>query len=207
MTMKKLTLLTLLCLLIFSKSFAQRINYVEDSLLKKSALKVEFFSPLTGNLTLGYERYINNFTGIEAKIGIIGIGTQPAYEASGVFLKVGPKFKLKPTYAVDGTFGTHLLRGSYIRPEIAISTFQMKDQFEPWNNPTNDERQVFSGALLINYGHQYVLGRVMTLDWHVGMGYAFTNHEDQVYYFGYSGGTSEFPIAFSAGFTVGILLR
>lgn len=181
--------------------FAQQIVLEPDSLTKKSILKFEFFSPLSGNTTIGYERYIKNFTSIEAKVGIIGLGKKvDGNRNSGIFLKVGPKFKLKPEYATEGTFGTHLLRGSYIRPEIGLSVFDHQEY-------ERGSKTVTSAAILINYGKQYILGRIMSLDWHIGLGYGFSNDGDQGYYFGYSAGDSDFPMAISAGFTLGVLLR
>jgi hypothetical protein len=204
--MRYTTLIILTVFTFISKVTAQEIILEPDSALKKKVIKFEFFSPLTGNTTFGYEQYLKNFTSIEAKIGIIGLGKQNLFSASGVFLKVGPKFKLKPSYATKGTFGTHLLRGTYIRPEIAVSFFKWQDEdfFTLLNRPK--EINVKSVALLINYGKQFVLGKIMTLDWHFGIGYGFSNHEDQGYYFGYSAGNSNTPIAFSTGFTLGFLL-
>ncbi len=203
--MKKLTILILLAVL-SSHAYAQRVEYLADSLVKKKVVKMDFFSPLTGNLTLGYEQYFNNFTGIEAKIGIIGIGIQTDYEASGVFLKVGPKFKLKPNYAVDGTFSTHPLRGTYIKPEIAFSSFQFEEQFDDVFID-QDKKDITSFAILINFGNQYVLGNIMTFGWHLGLGYGFSSDDGQGYYFGYVAGTKEFPIAYSNGVSIGFLLK
>jgi len=190
---------------------AQMIEQIPDSLMKTKVIKVEFFSPLTGNLTFGYEKYIKNFTSIEAKIGIIGIGANDPYEDSkGVFVKIGPKFKLKPDYAVKGTFGTHFLRGSYIRPEVAFTVFSAKVPEYDYYNYSYSEKDVnvFSGALLINYGKQHVLGDIMTLDYYVGLGYGFSDKSiDGGYYFGYLAGNSDFPIAINAGFTLGIILK
>jgi len=205
--MKKYALILFLCLFLGISLQAQKIEYYPDSVLKHRIFKMEFFSPITGNLTLGYEQYLKNFTSIEAKLGIIGIGKQETFEATGVFLKIGPKFKLKPNYAVDGTFGTHLLRGSYIRPELAFSYFNYKDEFYYYQRNGEEEVNVTSIAFLINYGQQYVLGTIMTLDWYVGLGYAFTSHGNQGYYFGYTAGDNDTPIAFNLGFTLGFLLR
>ena len=198
--MKKSIILLALFLATFA-SQAQMIEYEHDSTLKKSVIKMEFFSPLTGNTTIGYERYIKNFTSIEAKVGIIGLGKEvDGQRDSGIFLKVGPKFKLKPNYATKGTFGTHLLRGSYIRPELAFAIFDN-------NEYGSISETVTSVALLINYGKQHVLGKIMTLDWHVGLGYGFSSDDELGYYYGYSAGDSSFPMAFSTGFTLGVLLK
>tara|TARA_R110002096_G_scaffold222759_1_gene411599 strand:+ start:280 stop:879 length:600 start_codon:yes stop_codon:yes gene_type:complete len=199
--MKNFSIFFLFCLLSLS-ALAQEVSLEPDSLTKKSVIKMEFFSPLTGNTTFGYERYLKNFTSIEFKIGIIGLGKKidEPYRDNGVFVKVGPKFKLKPSYATEGTFGTHLLRGSYIRPELALSIFGHED-FD------RSSESITAAALLINYGNQYILGKVMSLDWHVGLGYGFSNDDDQGYFYGFSAGGNDFPMAFSAGFTLGVLLK
>ena len=198
--MKKLIICAILYFLVLTL-FAQPVTLAPDSLTKKSIIKIEFFSPLTGNTTFGYERYLKNFTSIEAKSGIIGLGKKIGdYRDSGMFLKIGPKFKLKPEYATDGTFGTHLLRGSYIRPEIGLAIFDHQEVF-------SSSKTITSATILINYGNQYILGDIMSLDWHIGLGYGFSSDDDQGYYYGYSAGDSEFPMSISSGFTLGILLK
>lgn len=204
--MKITTPLLLISLFIITKISAQEVILEPDSVLKKRVIKMEFFSPLNGNLTIGYEQYLKDFTSIEAKVGIIGIGKQQGYNSSGAFVKIGPKFKLKPNYATKGTFGTHLLRGSYIRPEIAISVFHWEDT-DGLRFTEDDEQDITSAAILINYGKQFVLGKVMTLDWHVGVGYGFSNNDDRAYYHGYVAGNGDFPLAFSTGFTIGFLMK
>ncbi|MFY0654122.1 MAG: hypothetical protein JXQ96_18945 [Cyclobacteriaceae bacterium] len=199
--MKYFFITPLVLLLVFNAA-AQRVELLPDSLMKKSVIKMEFFSPLSGNTTIGYERYIKNFTSFEAKVGFIGLGKQfHDFRDVGIFVKAGPKFKLKPSYATEGTFGTHLLKGSYIRPELAFSVFS-HDEYERRYDQT-----ITSFAILINYGKQHVLGRIMTLDWHVGLGYGFSNDDEQSYYYGYTAGGNDFPLAFSAGFTLGFLLK
>lgn len=185
---------------------AQEVTISPDSVMKTRAIKMEFFSPLNGNLTLGYEQYIKNFTSIEARLGIIGLGRQDviSQRETGFFLKVGPKFKLKPDYAQKGTYGTHLLRGGYIRPEIAFGTFRI-DQ-DPFDGPSNNDQATFF-SLMINYGKQYILGDIMTLDWNIGIGYGFSNEEDLGYYYGNVIGDGSYPIAINGGFTLGVLLK
>jgi hypothetical protein len=186
--------------------FAQEITISPDSLMKTRAIKMEFFSPLNGNLTLGYEQYIKNFTSIEARLGIIGLGRQDVISRreKGFFLKVGPKFKLKPDYAQKGTYGTHLLRGGYIRPEVAFGTFNI-DHDPSENTLRGNQANFFS--IMINYGKQYILGDIMTLDWNIGVGYGFSNEDDLGYYYGNVIGDGSYPIAVNSGFTLGVLLK
>lgn len=204
--MKKLLTFIISAVFIFSfKANAQEIEQLPDSLMKKRIIKMEFFSPLTGNLTLGYEHYLKNFMSLEFKVGIIGVGKQGFAERRevGMFFSGGPKFKLKPDYATKGTFGTHLLRGSYIRPEVSFGSFKYyrdSENFDFGDNATNV-------AFTINYGKQVILGDIMSLDWHIGIGYGYSSIDEADYYYRHVLSGRDFPLAWTAGFTLGVLLR
>jgi hypothetical protein len=183
---------------------AQEVELKPDSEMMKRAFKVEFFSPLTGNLTVGYEQYLKNWVGIEAKVGIIGLGKQNyTYEKDkGFFVKLGPKFKLKPSFAQKGTFGTDYLSGGYFRPEIHFSTFE----HYPAENGGVSE-QVYCGVLMLNYGKQYVLGNAITLDWYFGLGYAYSSHDGPGYHYSFAHLGNDTPLAFNLGLTLGVLSK
>ena len=194
----------LLLLTIVNNVKAQDINRIPESEMKKKAIKIELFSPLTGNTTLGYETYLKNFTSLEFKFGIIGAGVQSnvSPKEKGFFISGGPKFKLKPDYAVDGMYSTHLLRGGYIRPELTFGTFkESREGF--WGS----KDQATFVTLTINYGKQYIIGDSFSLDWYFGLGYGYANDEDVAYFYRNVIGTHEFPIALNAGFTIGFLLK
>ncbi len=201
--MKQIITLTLM-LFCFS-SYTQKIDtsYTKN---KKKAIKMEFFSPLTGNTTFGYESYIKDWLSWEAKVGIIGLGVDVGEtNPSGFLFKIGPKFKLNPDFITPDLRGSHLLSGKYIRPEVIFS--QYSEDIDSFDG-TNRERENFTSVgFLITYGRQYVLANIMTLDYHIGLGYAWDNEGEGRYNFGHSNGDSSFPIAISAGFTIGVLLR
>lgn len=173
--------------------------------LRKKAVKIEFLAPLTGNFTIGYEHYIKNGISWEAKIGMIGAGVNIANQ-KGIFVKGGPKFKLKPDYIIDGMRSSHPLRGSYIKPELLISYFNHDPLFLDVNDSSNSKDKVGS-AILINFGKQNVLAERFTIDWSLGLGYGFTADNSGGYLYGALGGNNQFPIIFSAGFTLGVLLK
>ncbi|MEP5160026.1 hypothetical protein, partial [Ekhidna sp.] len=110
---------------IFVVAFAANAQTIDaNSTNKKKAIKMEFFSPLTGNTTIGYESYIKDWLSWEGKVGIIGLGTDNSdTNPSGVLLKAGPKFKLNPDFVTNDLRGSHLLGGKYIRPEIAFAYY------------------------------------------------------------------------------------
>jgi len=141
------------------------------------------------------------------ELGIIGIGSDPDnLDPRGAFVKVGPKFKLKPVFVEDGMRGSHYLRGSYIRPEIAISVYNQNETGDPFDSISATNRETFTSvAFLINFGKQYVLSNVMTMDWHFGVGYGITSGGEDAYNYGWVNGHKDSPIAVSAGFTIGFL--
>lgn len=202
------SLITLILIASTFSSVAQQVDtdYTKN---KKSAIKIEFFSPLTGNTTFGYEKYIKDWLSWEAKVGVIGmsIGSASDINQSGILIKGGPKFKLNPDFVTDDLRGAHLLSGKYIRPEIAFSQYT-EDTDIYYGGNFEAERQSFTSfAFLITYGHQYVLANIMTLDYHFGLGYGYSSAKDGKYNYSHSSGSSDFPIAVSAGFTIGVLLK
>ena len=202
------TLLTLTVLLITINVQAQPLKSIPVEEMKTKIIKFEFFSPLTGNSTFGYETYLKNSTSLGFKVGLIGAGTQQyssGKKETGFFITGGPKFKLTPTYAVDGMYSTHILRGGYIRPELTVGSFKVErnDYYSPNNT---DDNATFVTAT-INYGHQYILGSSFTMDWYFGLGYGYTTDDDLGYHYKNVIGTNQVPIALNAGFTIGILLK
>ncbi|WP_421763224.1 DUF3575 domain-containing protein [Ekhidna sp.] len=199
---------TILAVFFSSILFAQKID-TDYSNNKKRAIKFEFFSPLTGNSTFGYESYIKDWISWEAKVGFIGLGLDPdEVNPSGFFIKGGPKFKLNPDFVTDDLKGSHLLGGKYIRPEIAFA--QYSEDIYRFNSGSSTEtyREDFTSiAFLITYGRQYILANVMTLDYHIGLGYGYVSSKEGRYNYGYSNGGTDFPVAISAGFTIGVLLK
>ncbi len=164
---------------------------------------------MVGHTTLGYESYIKDWVSWEAKVGFIGLGVDNSdnTDPSGFLFRGGPKFKLNPDFATRDLRGSHLLGGKYIKPEIVLSLYN-EDVVD--FNSFNDirRRESFrSIAFMINYGRQYILADVMSVDWHVGVGYGFDNSSDGKYHHSHANGDGSFPIAVSGGFTVGFLLK
>ena len=169
---------------------------------------MEFFSPLTGNTTIGYESYIRDWLSWELKVGFIGLGTDNSgVNPGGVLLKGGPKFKLNPDFVTSDLKGSHLLSGKYIRPEIVFAQFSEDVETFDGNRFSTSRETFTSVAFLITYGRQYVLADLMTLDYHIGIGYGYDSSEEGRYNYSHSNGTPSFPVAVSAGFTVGFLLK
>lgn len=91
---------------------------------KKNILKIDFLSPLTGNTTFAYERSLQPGRSIEASLGIIGLGIDPGNRnQEGAFVKLGYKFIKDPDFYLRGMRYAHILKGGYIKPEVAFGFF------------------------------------------------------------------------------------
>ncbi|MEQ9402964.1 MAG: hypothetical protein RIM99_05220 [Cyclobacteriaceae bacterium] len=206
--MKKiLTLIPLLLITILLSAQTIDPNYETQ---KKSIIKMEFFSPLVDHTTFGYERYIKDWVSWEAKVGFIGLGVSNGdnTDPRGVLFRAGPKFKLNPDFVTRDLRGSHLLGGKYIKPEIVFSIYS-EDEIEYTSSGDFRQRKDFASfAFIINYGRQYILADIMSVGWHFGIGYGFDNGGDQGRYnHSHSNGPDDFPVAVSAGFTLGVLLK
>lgn len=211
----RICLLMLACLFSFSTLSAQG-NFGEPTESPRTrSIKMAFFSPLVGHLGFGYEQLVQPGISIDGRFGIIGVGVDEVHNGNkGVYFGVGPKFLLGQDWHVEGMRQTHPLRGTYFKPELAFSIFG--------SNDATQEVNAYSGALLLNFGKQWVLADFISLDLSTGLGYAFGEHETRVnipntgtevttdvggYFHSHAGGWDEFPIAFTSTFTIGIMIR
>ena len=188
-------------------------NYLDN---KKNALKVDFLSPLTGNTTLFYEHSIRPGRSLEAGLGIIGLGLDPGdINPFGAFIRFAPKFIKSPDYYLRGMRYAHILKGTYVKPEILLGYYAR--DFEDWywdgyyENYRNERKNVFTGAILLNVGKQWVFDNAFLLDFYFGLGYGFDNLDDSYYHEGYHFGfvkvANDVPISFSAGLKIGGLFK
>jgi hypothetical protein len=206
----------------FSKELTNPLNY-EDN--KRNALKVEFLSPLFGNTTLAYERSLKPGRSIEGTLGIIGLGVDMGDDnnAGGVFIKGGYKFIKEPDYYLRGMRYTHILKGAYLKPELMLSMYsanmhywrELYDQNGNWYSNEGTERiKVFSGAIHLIFGKQWIYDNAFLIDFYSGVGYGFQSYSrsnnydynNRGYHYGFTMG-DDFPISFSAGLKIGFLFK
>ncbi len=178
----------------------------------KNAVKADFIAPLTGNFTISYERSLKVSRSIEATLGIIGLGIDPNdNNPAGVFTKFGYKFIKDPDFYLQGMRYAHILKGGYFKPEIAIAAYSRDFEEYDYTKPPGQEyfverKDIFSVALLLNFGKQWVVDNSFLVDFYSGIGYGFDNN-DGGYHYGYSTASSTVPITFSAGLKVGWLFK
>lgn len=179
----------LLILGFITAAHSQSTFNTADSLLNKRVVKIDPLSVLTGNLTLGYEQHVRNFTSVEMKLGIIGLGIQENYSAYGAFFKIGPKIKLQKSYVTPETFASHLLRGTYIRPEFIVG-YYYHDNLETADSFGGHQKlDVWNIATMLNYGVQFVSKEKITFDLYLGLGVGYSSKiktEDDQYHYGFS---------------------
>ncbi|MCD4732426.1 MAG: hypothetical protein K8R74_17625, partial [Bacteroidales bacterium] len=105
----------------FKDNFKNPENYADN---KKNALKIDFLSPLTGNTSLSYEHSIQPGRSYEITLGLIGLGIDPNnHNQAGFFVKGGLKFLKSPDFYLRGMRYAHILKGSYVKPEIAFGYY------------------------------------------------------------------------------------
>ena len=181
---------------------------------RKHALKLNFLAPLTGNTTISYERLIRPSRSWEASLGIIGLGIdQNEEKPRGVFGKFGMKFIKNPDFYLKGMRYAHVLKGTYVKPELTFSIYSREDQYiwesSIFSSATDERKTNWAAAFNIIVGKQYVFNDVLLLDVYLGAGYGYSRHDnyDDVYHYGFLGADSETPLTLTAGVKIGLLLK
>jgi hypothetical protein len=201
--------------MMFYEEMTDPENYSEN---RKNALKVDFISPLTGNTTLGYEYSFKPGRSIEAALGIIGLGVvNNNSEPAGAFMKLGYKFIKTPDFYMRGMRYAHILKGGYVRPEIQLGYYNKKEEIFTYGFSngfyesfyTVEKVNVFTGALLLNLGKQWIYDNFFLVDLHGGIGYGFDTNKytNGGYNYGFLLVDDDVPISLTAGLKIGVLIK
>lgn len=223
--MKKITLL-FCCVAFFLSVNAQVSNQVMPPVIKNKIIKVDFFSPMTGNLTLGYEQPLVNSVTFSGELGIIGASVVDINNrATGVFVRSGVKLYYSPDYLMDGMKRYNDFQGGYFNPVIIYSGFGFDYNSYNQTTSTYDIRRGVnhSIALMLHFGRQWVLAKTISIDIYSGIGYGWSHVNMPEYYNGYGiladanllvpnkfshlQFSNDVPLAIDAGLNIGILLR
>ncbi len=195
----------------FKKEMTNPENYLDN---KKNAIKIDFISPLTGNTTLSYERSLEPGKSVEGSLGLIGLGVDPNDKnSSGAFLKFGMKFIKSPDYYLKGLRYAHVLKGSYVMPELSMGYYSTDVGYYDWNYPyyygtySTKRKDVITGGISLNVGKQWVFDNAFLTDFYLGVGYGFYSDKDvDSYQYSFLGFGDNIPLAFTAGLKIGFLL-
>jgi len=177
-------------------------DVVDVSNDRKNAIKLGFLSPAWNATTLYYERSIKTGQSLEFGIGVIGLGLEDYYhDESGIILKAGYKFLTRPEYYQNKFRYAHLLKGSYIKPEVTFVHYSATDIYE-WDLVWEEKRDVTIFNFAVVGGKQWVFQNSLLLDLYAGIGFNVgdTDNVDS-FHFAFTGNT----VTFTAGFKIGFL--
>jgi len=217
----KRSLLAIALILISRLVMAQDIPSMTPPVFKDRIVKLQFFSPLTGNLTFGYEQALIKSITLTGEAGIIGASlVHLDAHQKGFLMKAGAKFYFSPDYYLDGMKRYNDFQGAYFNPVLVYSGFGF-DYYD--NNGKKQRGTNNSFGLLLHLGKQWVISNVIALELYGGIGYGYSwvsaneysysagnvtdLSEIQPYKFSHIQPSNDVPIAFDAGFNIGILLK
>ena len=212
----------------YTSSFKDPQNY--DGQLTK-AIKFNFLSPLLGYAQFSFEKSVSPLKSYELGLGIIGAGKnyqidnyyvngqyQPyKRNAFGVFVDAGYKFNKLPNFFSKGTRMTHVMQGTYIKPTATLGFYKDNALSYKTGNPVIINRHNIFGAIILNFGRQWVFGEKFLVDLYYGVGYAFDNtkndnsniyYSDNLYnHFVIQKAGSGANLGFSGGVKIGLLIK
>ena len=190
----------------YMKEIDNPANYIND---KKNALKFHFFSPMFGNVAFSYEKSISPGRSMEFGIGYIYGKEDYGINEKGVILRAGFKFIRSPDFYFNRMKYAHILKGSYIKPELIFNAFYSDSRYNHYTNVTgNQENTVASISILLEAGKQIVYSNAFLIDYYVGVGYGVSNnHYDAYYYSNTIIDEESFPLSFTMGLRVGFLFK
>lgn len=180
--------------------------YEDLSTQRKNGLKFNLLSPITGGYALTYERSLKPARSIEAEIGLIAQSENnemDSPEAHGLFIKTGYKMMRSPDYYMRGMKYAHILKGSYVKPEIAFTSFSYdKTKYIDDDPKSGTETKV---AILVNVGKQIVYSNAFVIDFFVGAGYAFGDMDLELDYYAFLVTSEVNSFVVTGGLKVGFL--
>ncbi len=100
--------------------------------------------------------------------------------AFGGFIDAGYKFNKLPNFFSKGTRMSHIMQGSYVKPTATIGFYSDNALNYKTGNPVLEKRNNVFGAIILNFGHQWVFGDKFLVDLFYGFGYAFDNVKDDI---------------------------
>ncbi|WP_346862372.1 hypothetical protein [uncultured Draconibacterium sp.] len=188
--------------------------YVNQS---KHALKINFLSPLFGTTELVYEQIIKPGRSWETALGIVGLGNDVQdIDPRGVYGKFAYKFTRKPDFYMHRMHYSHLLKGAYFAPEIALrymsyDRYSYYYDYDPYgysysgysNNYSNSREKQVTLALMLKFGKQWVFDDAFLVDIYCGVGYGFGADDSDGLPYGFIVAPDDFPIALSSGLRIG----
>lgn len=162
-------------------------NQYQDN--TNNAIKINFLSPLYGITAFEYERSISPGQSWTAGFGIYGLGVE-FIDANpiGFTLNGGFRFYRSPDYYVRNMKYAHLLKGSYVMPRFSVSLINTKvetyfyDYTYGFTIPDSKRVNIASMNIMVFFGKQWVFSNRFLIDFSYGLGYSFSNFDEEDYY-------------------------
>ena len=191
---------------LYMKEINNPENYYND---KKNALKFHFLSPMMGNVAFTYEKSISPGRSMEFGVGYIYGKEDYGINEKGIILRAGYKFIRSPDFYFNRLKYAHILKGSYIKPEIIFNAFYSDSRYNHYTNTTGSkESTIASVSILLEAGKQIVFSNSFLIDYYIGIGYGVSNNNYDPYYYSNSIIAEDgFPLSFTMGLRVGFLFE
>lgn len=176
---------------------------------KKTALKMDFFSPTLGYFDLAFEKSITPSRSIEFDLGILGLGTQilnGREGVAGVGFKFGYKYFLVNSDFYARDYDNHILSGIYFKPEIATSIFGYSKKQYSYNGQSSKDYFALSAAVLFTAGHHMIIVNELVIDFYFGLGYGINSNSYDGTEYMYNIISRDMPLTFMGGIKLGKLL-
>lgn len=158
---------------------------------RRSVVKFHPFSFVNSQLSFGFERVLQVGTNLDVEAGYMNANINynyplsPVYTSggqafySGAYIKPGVKFFIGQDFSLKGMRYAHPLKGRYIKIEAAVSFMKYNDVVQsnyyyngtPQTQTFSSDISFFSYGGFINYGRQFILGNVLTLEYYFGVGF------------------------------------
>ena len=166
---------------------------VEQSTMRKNEVKVALLSLASGTSKLTYERLVRDYQSIEFTVGIIGWGFDFLKESDpkGTAWRLAYKFIFP-----NSKNARNQMNGFYIKPELCYSQYAYTHNAR---GRCNVDRVALMGVM----GYDWVR-KWFVFDIYGGLGVASGNSNLSNYHHGFIGLSPDNPMAFTAGFRVGV---
>lgn len=183
--------------------------YEDLSTQNKNALKFNLFLPVSGGYALTYERSLKPARSFEAEIGIIAKGKNNDLnmpEAHGLFIKAGYKMMRSPDFYMRGLKYAHILKGSYIKPEIVLTSFSYsKNNIGYYENQGDITGSTTKLAVMVNAGKQIIYSNAFAVDFYFGAGYTIGKLDSDLNYYAFTATSDDVSLVVTGGVRVGFL--
>jgi len=159
----------------------------------RSVIKIHPFSLINNQLSFAYEQVIKVGMNLDIEVGYVnsGLNKQPIFGRTlnnafytGAYLKPGVKFFLGQDYSVKGLRYAHPLKGRYLKLDLAVSYLNYENVGRQVGGyyptpPSTIYTDITTVALggFVNYGRQFILGNLLTMEYFIGIGYTGQNYK------------------------------